>query len=59
MKPFYSHALMLLVQLHDDRPSCRILQSDTPGMDRQISTSEVTVRQPFRFGDMEKHRLSG
>ena len=60
MKHFYSHALMLLVQLQDDRPSCRIVQSeiDTPAMGRQIRRSEATVREPLPFSDMGRHQFS-
>jgi hypothetical protein len=47
MKHFYSHALMLLVQLPDKGALCRMTESeiDTKGMDRQISRSEVGVRR--------------
>jgi len=57
MKPFYSHALMLLVQLPDDRPSCRIMQSeiDTQAMDRQIGKSAVSGPQPLRIRDIGRH----
>jgi hypothetical protein len=47
MKHFYSHALMLLVQLPDKGASCRMTESeiDTKAMDRHISRSEVSVRR--------------
>jgi hypothetical protein len=48
MKHFYSHALMLLVQLPDKAVSYRMMEReiDTKAMDRHLSRSEVSVRRP-------------
>jgi hypothetical protein len=47
MKHFYSHALMLLVQLPDEGPSDLIRQNkiDASRMDRHISRSDLNVQQ--------------
>ena len=54
MKHFYSHALMLLVQLPDDRPPCRIMQSEiiTQVMGQQINRSVVSGRQSLPINDI-------
>lgn len=47
MKHFYSHALMLLVQLPDNGGSCHMMESrnETKSMDRHVSRSEISVRR--------------
>jgi len=47
MKHFYSHALMLLVQLPDEGPLDHIRQNkiDARTMDRHINGSDLNVQQ--------------
>ena len=46
MKHFYSHALMLLVQLPDKGASCRTMEREieTKAMDRHVRKPEVGGR---------------
>jgi hypothetical protein len=48
MKHFYSHALMLLVQVPDKAASCRLGETeiDTKTMDRRINWSGMSDQRP-------------
>ena len=60
MKHFYSHALMLLVKLPDDRPPCRIMQNEIipQVMDQQINRSAVSGRQSLPINDIGRGPFS-